>query len=112
MLTGALRLRLQPHVRLLAVTTSVQRTRTVWSDGGEQPAVVPGAFGLAVYRKDRAMRHVELEVGAFAALQAIDAGGALEDAVAAAMAADPERAPSRLSAWFASFVERGLVEVA
>lgn len=111
-LTGALRLTLQPHVRLLAVTTSVQRTRSVWSEGGAQPPVVPGAFGLAVYRVDRAMRHVELEPGAFAALSALAAGCTLEDAVAAAVAAEPDRAPARLSAWFASFVERGLVQVA
>ncbi len=111
-LTGSLRLALQPHVQLLALTTSVQRTRSVWSLGGAQPAVVAGTFLVAVYRVDRAMRHVELEPGAFAALGVVARGGTLADAVTAAVAAEPERAAGRLSAWFASFVERGLVQIA
>lgn len=111
-LTGALHLRLQPHVHLLVFTTSVQRTRSVWSERGEPPGVVPGDFRVAVYRVDRAMRHVELEAGAYAALVALRDGGSIDEAVMAAVAADPTNAPTRLSAWFASFVERGLVEVA
>lgn len=111
--SGALRLRLQPAVTLLRSTRSVHRLRTAVLGEGEVPALEAGDFPLAVFRVDRLMRHLELEPGAYALLDAIARGRTLEESLGDALAAvgDADQLGRSVGGWFQRFVERGLIEI-
>lgn len=113
-MSGALRLRLQPAVTLLRLTRSVHRLRTAILNDEAAPALESGDFPVAVFRLDRGMRHLELDVGAYTVLDALDRGRSLEESLGEAMTAvgDPEVFARSVGAWFQRFVERALIEIA
>lgn len=112
-LAGDVRLRLQPHVQLLRLSHDVHAFRSAVVNETEPGPVRTGDWRLALYRFDLKMRHLELEPGAFAVLDAFAQGGDLGTAIEAALNAtgDPAVLQARLGGWFALFVEQGLVEL-
>lgn len=111
---GELRIRLQPHVRLLRARWSVHRWRSVALADQAAPPPVEGDFTLVVFRVDRKMRHLEVEPAAWALLRALDGGASLDEALGAALAeaGDVQQLVAKLPGWFQLFTQRGLLELA
>lgn len=106
-------LRLQPHARLLRFTHDVHRLRAAALAGEAPPPLTQGDFPLVIFRRGLQMRHWELPLGAWALLDGIARGLAVEAAVERALAEgllDEGDLGARLSTWFRDFVVRDLVE--
>jgi hypothetical protein len=108
------RLRLPPHVHLLACRTPVD---TLWrrvDDGASPgrlgaPSAKPSRF-VAVYRDDLVLRIERLPRAAHVMLTAIAETGSLDaamDRVAAAKVLPRQGGEQKVSAWFATWIARG-----
>ena len=111
-LVGVPDLALAPHATLLWNTTNVHQLRSALLGGRDAPALERQEVPLVLYRQDLAMRHLELEPGAWQILQEIAEGASLIDAIEAAVrsgAIAPEAVESSVGPWFQLFAGRGLV---
>lgn len=105
-------LELQPHVRLLRIDRSAHRWRAQALGGDPADPMQVGDFHLAIYRRGRSPRHLEMEPAAWHLLCNLDQGvqGALGVVLEQGLAT-PETLQDRLPGWFRLFTERGLVQV-
>jgi len=100
------RLRLQAHVGLLRFDHSVHRWRSQALGGDPPDALKEGDFHVLVYRPERRVRHLECAPAMWRILD--DLEGGIEAAIASSGADDP----ADIQAWFQTFVQRSLVELA
>jgi len=107
------RLSLQPYVGLLRARFNVHHLRSASLAGEPAPELRLGDYCIGIFRIDRQMRHIELEPGAYAILEAIGRGDGLEMAVEAAVreVGSVEQVVPKISGWFQRFVERRLLQV-
>jgi hypothetical protein len=111
------RLRLQPPVRLLRLTTDVHRFRTAAvTDEEEAPDPIRTGLDvpLVVFRRGQRMRTWELKPGAWRVLERLSEGAALQDAITAPVEEGlvaPERLHAEIEGWFKDFAQHQLVEV-
>jgi len=109
------RLRLQPHVGLLRLGTSVHEVRTAALTGAPVPPLREGDFPVVVYREDLRMRSWPVPLGLWAVLDGVRRGlgvsEALEDALAGGLV-DVETLSTSLGGWFRDLARRRLVELA
>jgi len=100
-------LELQPHVRLLALQHGVHHVRSAVLQGQEPPELEQGDYRVVVFRKDRAMRHLEVDPGAFAVLAALQQDTPLAEALMSA----PGVSPEKVRKWFETFSRWPLVQL-
>jgi hypothetical protein len=76
------------------------------------PPVEHGAFPIAVWRADRAMKHLDIAPGLYGILEALGRGLPLAEAIEVAFQrgwVDPSTASDDLREWFRLAVEWGMV---
>lgn len=105
-LTAAPRLRLQPHVSLRLCTHDVHRWRSQAGADAVPDPLVPGTYGLVLYRRERRMRHRVVPEAWFQLLQALAPGCGLGEALQEVIGGgvDPEWLVNQLSGWFRDMV--------
>lgn len=101
-------LRLTPPTTLLRLHTDVHQVRARLRAGGTPRPPRASDARVLVYRSGGAVRHTELEPGAFALLEAFSEGASLD----AVIDAVPDLDVAAVGRWFAWFAERSLLEVA
>ena len=115
-LLGMPPLRLQPHVTLLRLHYNVHWLRSkALARSTEVPELERGEYGVVVFRRGIKMRHWEMPRGAFAILEGIDQGLAVDAAIERAFGLDlldPQTLGEDISTWFRDYASRSLVEVA
>lgn len=108
------RLRLQPHVGLLRLSTNVHEVRAAVLTGAERPALREGDFAVVVYREELRMRSWPVPLGLWAILDGIRRGlevsEALEDAFARGWV-DAGTLAESLEGWFNNLAQKRIVEI-
>lgn len=115
-LAGMPRLRLQPPVGLLRLTTNVHVIRGAVLADKEAPPLEHGLdVTLVLFRRDNRMRHWELNPAAWTVLKGISEGKDLMEAISVAIEqglVTPESLADEVQGWFKDFAQHQLVEVA
>ncbi|MEZ4316856.1 MAG: DNA-binding domain-containing protein [Myxococcota bacterium] len=115
-LAGLPRLRLQPAVSLLKLTTNVHLIRGAALQKAEIPPLKHGLdVHLVLFRKDHKMRHWELNPPAWVVLEGLSEGLELMEAITAVVERGmvaPDALATEVQGWFKDFAQHQLVEVA
>ena len=108
------RLRLQPHVGLLRLSTNVHEVRSAVLTGTAPPPLRDGDFPVVVYREDLRMRSWPVPVGLWAILDGVRRGLSVPDALEEAFTrgfVDPDTLAANLGDWFRDLAQKRLVEL-
>ena len=98
---GAMRLRANPSLQLLAFRHPVDVWYQAWKDGKPTAAPRPQRSWLAVYRREDRVWRQRLTRAEFTVLSALVAGRPLADALASAPAT------AKVREWFAEWAQNG-----
>lgn len=108
------RLRLQPHVSLVRLSTNVHEIRSAVLSSLEAPILRTGDFPLIVFRRENKMRHWVAPLALWGILGAIDRGDTVPAAIDDVFGRgwiDTETLQAEIGGWFRDLAERQLVSV-
>jgi hypothetical protein len=109
------KLALQAHVTLLRLSHNVHWLRSAALMGKPVPEPEQGDYGVVVFRRGIKMRHWEMPKGAFAILEAIDAGKTVPESIDVAFSQgmlNAETLAADIGQWFKDYTSRDLVRLA
>lgn len=109
------RIRLQPPVSLLHLSTNVHEIRGAALQDKDPPELqFDKDVYLVIFRRDNRMRHWELSQGAWLVLQGLSEGKELMEAITAVVEQGivaPDALADAVQGWFKDFAQHQLVEV-
>jgi hypothetical protein len=106
-------LQLQPHVRLLRLSTNVHELRSALLTNQPRPELVRGDFPLVVFRRGIAMRHWGVPLPLWGILEGLSRGQTVAEAVNEVFTrnwVDAGTLSTEIGGWFRDMAERNLVQ--